>query len=204
MSFGWISWVGAAESLELLDNWRTAGAIDEPVALARDLAGRLGVEWGGGTLVCPQIDDVDEVRAALAEHRIKAAFRGTAARFSTHVYNDASDIEQAAGDRANVRRCPYRPLLTQCRRAAVATYPLGRITVMPATGLQAIHGHERGGRFVEGDGAADEASGVELAGRDVCEHHGVVIAAMPWLPTISSSRATTRSIGIGAVASGPP
>ena len=96
VSFGWITWLGAAESLELLVEWQAAGALDEPVALARDLAGRLGIEWGGATLVCPPIDDAEKVRAALAEHRIKAAFRGTALRLSTHVYNDAADIERAA------------------------------------------------------------------------------------------------------------
>jgi selenocysteine lyase/cysteine desulfurase len=76
--------------------WQSAGELDEPVALARDLADRLGIAWGGGTLVCPPVDDPEPVRAALAEHRIKAAFRGTAIRFSTHVYNDAADIERAA------------------------------------------------------------------------------------------------------------
>lgn len=96
VSFGWITWLGAAESLGLLADWHSAGALEEPVALARDLAGRLGIEWGGSTLVCPQIDDPDRVRAALGEHRIKAAFRGTAIRLSTHVYNDAADIERAA------------------------------------------------------------------------------------------------------------
>lgn len=95
VSFGWISWLGAATSLELLADWQAAGALDEPVALARDLARRLGVEWGGGTLVCPRIDDPDRVRAALAEHRVKAAFRGTAIRLSTHVYNDTDDLERA-------------------------------------------------------------------------------------------------------------
>lgn len=95
VSFGWISWLGAAVSLELLVDWQAAGALKEPVALARDLAGRLGIEWGGGTLVCPPIDDADRVRAVLAEHRIKAAFRGTAVRLSTHVYNDIADIERA-------------------------------------------------------------------------------------------------------------
>ena len=65
------------------------------MALARSRADRLGIEWGGGTLVCPPIDDPDRVRTALAEHRIKAAFRGTAVRLSTHVYNNAADIERA-------------------------------------------------------------------------------------------------------------
>ena len=96
VSFGWITWLGAAESLELLVDWQAAGALDEPVALARSLADRLGIEWVGGTLVCPPIDDAERVRAALTEHRIKAAFRGTAVRLSTHVYNDEADIERAA------------------------------------------------------------------------------------------------------------
>lgn len=95
VSFGWITWLGAAESLELLVDWQAAGALDEPVVLARDLAARLGTEWGGGTLVCPSIDDPDRVKAALAEHRVKAAFRGTALRLSTHVYNDNGDLDRA-------------------------------------------------------------------------------------------------------------
>jgi selenocysteine lyase/cysteine desulfurase len=96
VSFGWITWLGAAESLELLVEWQGSGALEEPVALARLLAHRLGIEWGGGTLVCPPIEDADRVRATLAEHRIKAAFRGTAVRFSTHVYNDEADVQRAA------------------------------------------------------------------------------------------------------------
>ena len=95
-SLPWHPWIAAAEALELLADWQAAGALEEPVALARQLADRLGIPWGGSTLVCPPIDDPDRVRAALTEHRIKAAFRGTAIRFSTHVYNDAADIELAA------------------------------------------------------------------------------------------------------------
>jgi selenocysteine lyase/cysteine desulfurase len=94
-SLPWHPWVGAAESLELLADWQAAGVLAEPVRLARELAARLGIEWGGGTLVCPPIDDPDRVRAALTEHRVKAAFRGTAIRFSTHVYNDTADLERA-------------------------------------------------------------------------------------------------------------
>ena len=95
-SLAWHPWVGAAESLELLVDWQAAGALQEPLRLARDLADRLGIQWGGGTLVCPPIDDPEPIRAVLAEQRIKAAFRGTALRFSTHVYNDNADIERAA------------------------------------------------------------------------------------------------------------
>jgi len=95
-SLAWHAWVGAAESLELLVEWQAAGALEEPIALARDLADRLGIPWGGGTLVCPPIADPDAVRAVLTEQRIKASFRGTAIRFSTHVYNVTADIERAA------------------------------------------------------------------------------------------------------------
>ena len=95
-SLDWHAWVGAAESLELLAEWQAGGWLAEPVALARSLADTFGIPWGGATLVCPQIDDPDRVRDALAEHRIKAAFRGTAIRFSTHVYNDETDIRTAA------------------------------------------------------------------------------------------------------------
>jgi selenocysteine lyase/cysteine desulfurase len=94
-SLAWHPWLGAAESLELLVDWQTAGALEEPLQLARDLADRLAVPWRGSTLVCPPIDDPEPVRAVLAEQRIKAAFRGPALRFSTHVYNDDADIERA-------------------------------------------------------------------------------------------------------------
>jgi selenocysteine lyase/cysteine desulfurase len=95
-SLPWHPWIGAATSLELLAEWQEAGALEAPVALARALADRLDIPWGGGTLVCPPIDDPDRVRAVLAERRIKASFRGTAVRFSTHVYNDEADIDRAA------------------------------------------------------------------------------------------------------------
>jgi selenocysteine lyase/cysteine desulfurase len=95
-SLAWHPWVGAAESLELLVQWQDQGALEEPLTLARQLADRFGIPWGGATLVCPQIDDPEAVRQALDEHRIKAAFRGTAIRFSTHVYNDEADVEVAA------------------------------------------------------------------------------------------------------------
>ena len=94
-SLPWHPWIGAAESLELLVEWQAAGVLEEPVALARSLADRLGIPWGGATLVCPPIDDADHVRDVLAEQRIKASFRGTAVRFSTHVYNDEADVERA-------------------------------------------------------------------------------------------------------------
>jgi selenocysteine lyase/cysteine desulfurase len=59
-----------------------------------------------GNLDSGTVDDPEPVRAALAQHRIKAAFRGTAIRFSTHVYNDAADIERAATFIGPLQRAP--------------------------------------------------------------------------------------------------
>lgn len=55
----------------------------------------------------PAFNDPDLVRAALAEHRIKAAFRGTAVRLSTHVFNDVADVERAV---AALRPLVARPV----------------------------------------------------------------------------------------------
>ena len=95
VSLAWFPWVGAAESLELLVAWQAAGALDEPVRLARDLAAGLGVDWAGSTLVSVPIANADAARTALGANRIRAAFRGTGIRLSTHVYNDAADIARA-------------------------------------------------------------------------------------------------------------
>jgi selenocysteine lyase/cysteine desulfurase len=92
----WLPWVGAVASLELLLEWQAAGALEEARALAGRLAERLGVAWSGASLVCPPIRDADAARAALRAAGIRAAIRGTAIRFSTHVLNDAGDVDRAA------------------------------------------------------------------------------------------------------------
>jgi hypothetical protein len=97
VSLAWLPWLGAAESLELLVGWGAAGAFEEPSRLARDLAGGLGLPWGGASLVCAPVADADAAaaREVLAGARIRAAFRGSAIRLSTHVYNDAADVARA-------------------------------------------------------------------------------------------------------------
>jgi selenocysteine lyase/cysteine desulfurase len=96
VSLAWLPWIGAIESLRLLVDWAAAGAFDAPLALARALADRVGVEWGGASLVCAPIRDANVARGVLREAGVKAAVRGSAIRFSTHVYNDPSDIDRAA------------------------------------------------------------------------------------------------------------
>ncbi|MEW5991245.1 MAG: aminotransferase class V-fold PLP-dependent enzyme [Chloroflexota bacterium] len=95
VSLAWLPWLGAAESLELLVRWQAAGALEEPMRLARALAEGLDLDWGGSTLVSVPINDTDAARAALGAARIRASFRGTGVRLSPHVYNDEADIERA-------------------------------------------------------------------------------------------------------------
>jgi selenocysteine lyase/cysteine desulfurase len=94
VSPAWFSWVGAAESLELLADWAAAGHLAEPLELAERLADGLGVPWGGATLVCVPVDDLDAARTALGKAGIRASIRATGLRFSPHVYNDGTDIER--------------------------------------------------------------------------------------------------------------
>ena len=95
VSLAWHAWLGAAASLELLVEWQAAGALDEPPRLARELAIGLGLPWGGSSLVRVPIADADAARAALDGAGIRASFRGTGIRLSTHVYNDEADIALA-------------------------------------------------------------------------------------------------------------
>lgn len=94
VSLAWLSWVGAVESLGLLVGWQADGTLAAARDLAGELAERLDVPWSGATLVCPPIDDAEAARRALQEAGIRAAVRGTAIRFSTHVFNDLADVER--------------------------------------------------------------------------------------------------------------
>ena len=95
ISLAWFPWLGAATSLGLLAEWQRSGVLAGPLELARNLAEGLGVPFGGSSLVVMPIDDPAAARAALAAAGIRASFRGTGIRLSTHVYNDAEDIERA-------------------------------------------------------------------------------------------------------------
>ena len=96
VSLAWIPWVGAVESLALLDSWAPTGAFEATLGLARDLAERLGIPWGGASLVCAPIGDPDGASAALRDAGVRAASRGSAIRCSAHVYTTRDDIDRAA------------------------------------------------------------------------------------------------------------
>jgi selenocysteine lyase/cysteine desulfurase len=97
ISLAWFPWLGTRTSIELLVEWAAAGEFGDVLRLARDLATGLGLEWGGSSLVCLPLreGDGDRARETLREAGIRAAFRGTGMRLSTHVYNDDADVARA-------------------------------------------------------------------------------------------------------------
>jgi selenocysteine lyase/cysteine desulfurase len=95
VSLAWFPWIGGAVSLELLKSWSEQGLLDRPKALAEDLAARLGVEWGGSSIVCVPVTDLDESKATLDRAQLKAGFRGDGIRLSTHVYSTTADVDRA-------------------------------------------------------------------------------------------------------------
>jgi selenocysteine lyase/cysteine desulfurase len=95
VSLAWLPWIAAVESLRLIADWQSDGTLAGPVELAREMAERLGLPWGGASLVCVPVEDGDRVREELRSVGVKAAVRGPAIRLSTHVYNDRSDVERA-------------------------------------------------------------------------------------------------------------
>jgi len=95
VSQAWFSWVGARESLRLLNEWQAAGALADVRLLAARLAQGLGVPDPGTTLICVPIGDDVGLARALKASRIRVSVRGGSLRLSPHVHNHASDIERA-------------------------------------------------------------------------------------------------------------
>jgi selenocysteine lyase/cysteine desulfurase len=96
VSLAWLPWVATVQSTRLIAAWATAGALVEPLELAARLARAVGQVPTGSSLVCVPIADPEPVRASLEAAGIRAAVRGDAIRFSTHLWNDADDVDRAA------------------------------------------------------------------------------------------------------------
>ncbi len=96
VSLAWFSWVGAAVSLKLLDEWRSRGILPEVVGLSRRLADQLDLIPPVGSVVSVPVENAKVVRADLADAGIKAAVRAGSVRLSPHVYNTAEQIDRAA------------------------------------------------------------------------------------------------------------
>ncbi len=95
VSQAWFSWVGARESLRLLNEWQAAGVFGEVLAQAARLAAGLGVTDAGTTLVCVPIGDDAGLARALKRARIRASVRGGSLRLSPHAHTTDADIERA-------------------------------------------------------------------------------------------------------------
>ncbi len=96
VSPAWLAWVGAVESLRLLNDWAASGAIADSLQVAAELAILAGVPWEGASLVCVPVGDTAAAAAALAAANVKCGVRSDSIRFSTHVYNDIEDATRAA------------------------------------------------------------------------------------------------------------
>lgn len=96
VSPAWLAWVGAAESLRLLNEWAATGSLADSLEVAAELAILAGVPWEGASLVCISVTDTAAAAAALAAADIKCGVRSDSIRFSTHVYNDIEDATRAA------------------------------------------------------------------------------------------------------------
>jgi selenocysteine lyase/cysteine desulfurase len=96
VSLAWLPWVGTTTSLRLVAGWYRDGTLDAARALADRLAQEVGMAPTGSSLVCVPIADAAPARAALEAAGIKASVRGTAIRFSVHVWNTQEEIQRAA------------------------------------------------------------------------------------------------------------
>ena len=93
MSPAWFSWVGSAESLELLAGLDVAAVRDHNVGLADAFLARLGRPPQGSAIVT--LDASDGASERLAAAGIRTAIRAGRVRASFHVYNDLADIDLA-------------------------------------------------------------------------------------------------------------
>jgi selenocysteine lyase/cysteine desulfurase len=95
VSLAWHAWVGAEQSLALLNEWQANGAFDEVRALARQLAAGLGRPAPSGSIVSVRVSDAGAAEAALHARGIRCAARGSNVRLSVHVWNTVEEIARA-------------------------------------------------------------------------------------------------------------
>jgi len=96
ISLDWFAWVGARPALDLLVAWQAAGAWEGPLALAADLADRLGLARPGASIVSVPVTDADAAQRALAAAGVRVSAPNGRLRLSTHVYTTPEHIERAA------------------------------------------------------------------------------------------------------------
>ena len=95
VSLAWHAWVGARPSLDLLNQWQDQGVLDGVHVLARRLADGLNQPEPVGSIVSLRVDDAEIAERELGRRGIRCAARGGNIRLSPHVYNTASDVDEA-------------------------------------------------------------------------------------------------------------
>lgn len=93
MSPAWFSWVGTAESLELLAGLDIAAVRDHNVGLADGFLAQLGLPAQGSAIVT--LDASDGASQRLAAAGIRTAIRAGRVRASFHLYNEQADVDLA-------------------------------------------------------------------------------------------------------------
>ena len=88
----WFSWIGAAPTLELVEQIGIEAIHEHDVGLANRFREGLGLEPGDSAIVSTSVPGAQE---RLADAGIQAAVRAGSLRASFHVYNTASDVDEA-------------------------------------------------------------------------------------------------------------
>ena len=97
VSRGWFAWIGATQSLRLLAEWQPTGRVRGG---SRAWQRAWPTVWAcPGTAArssAPSSTTARRLAAACLAAGVKASVRGTAVRFSVHVYNTEADLDRAA------------------------------------------------------------------------------------------------------------
>jgi selenocysteine lyase/cysteine desulfurase len=93
VSPAWMSWVGQAPALELLEAVGIEAVYAHDTALADRFRAGLGLEGGGSAIV--SLDLPEAAADALAAARVRCAGRGGLTRFSFHLANTEADVDRA-------------------------------------------------------------------------------------------------------------
>jgi selenocysteine lyase/cysteine desulfurase len=105
VSLAWHAWVGALESLRLLNAIPADERCRWCVSLASELADRVEVEPTGSSFLSVPVDvPVDELIRQLADADVAAAIRAGEVRVSFHIYNTRADVDYVASVLRTMRR----------------------------------------------------------------------------------------------------
>lgn len=92
VSPAWLSWVGAAPAMELLERVGVAAAHEHDVALADRFRAGLGLAPAGSAIVAVEVPEAEE---RLTRAGVRTAVRNGCVRVSFHLYNDDDDVDRA-------------------------------------------------------------------------------------------------------------